>query len=215
MPLANDPFQWAVTIDDPGSLADYLPQSNPGVGPYLYYDAQSDIYELVTNLNLTSGVQLYLAAIDWAGEEGPGRLQLWDGWNSNDDFLDWPEHRRDTDQPDSADVSLNVSDLGTVMELIWTPQPQVQGEVTCFQGDRRPFIVYRRRHGAPKWEQISPLFTCNGSPPGGVIRFEDTDVEDGLYYTYTIVRLDPGGEFDVQYDMTTQCFGTCAGPPPN
>jgi len=213
-PLANDPFQWAVLVANPDALADHLPAQKPANGPYLFFEQQNEIYELVTNLNQTHSVLLYLAAIDWAGGEGPGRLKLWDGWNAFDDFLDWPEHRRDNDLPDGIDVSLNVTELAAALRVEWTPQPQVEGEVTCFQGDRRPFVVYRRRQGAQKWQQISPLFVCTGDPLGGVIGYEDADVEDGLYYTYGVVRLDPDGEFDVQYNTTTQCFGTCVGPPP-
>ena len=93
------------------------------------------------------------------------------------------------------------------MKVTWFPDPPCPSTGT----DELAFAVFRRRDGALRWQQISPLFNCWHCAPSPM-EFRDRDVQEDHWYTYTLLRLDAVGEFLRQHGPSpTTCFDTAAG----
>ena len=212
----NEPDQWGI-LPGAKTLDQLLPSSAPaGDGPYLIYKPSQNLYEMRVDLEDASNLVLRLRAIGWSGLEGQHTSYTWDGWQTGDLELSWPRFLPDNlivTQP--ADVALNVAPQAGYVQVRWDTEPDgCQGEAG---GDFQPFVVFRRRGHSPNWKQISPLFRCI-SISSVAEEFHDTDVEDGFYYTYTVIQLDRMGEFTHRRGPTTVCYpapGWCSGPVPD
>ncbi|HYV85620.1 MAG TPA: hypothetical protein VFB49_06910, partial [Patescibacteria group bacterium] len=63
---------------------------------------------------------------------------------------------------------------------------------------------FRRRGAAVRWQQVSPPFGCDLQAPDPTqLAWRDADVEQGLSYTYTVIRLGTRGEFEFRYGPAT------------
>jgi hypothetical protein len=185
------PGEWAV-LPGASTLDNLLPTSQPSTDTYLYYDDVDDIYILqaeLPNLSL-DGLVIGLVSVSWSGREGdfqPYTIQA-----LTDGVLEWPSIRQANwwGFPGNLVAAWNSGD-GSI-DLTWTANPN-----GCTDHADRPFIVFRRRGGNPRWEQISPPFGCDGTNTS--MLYKDYDVQPGFTYRYVVIRLARSGEFDAQF----------------
>jgi len=164
---------------------------------FLYYDVVKDLYVMQVDVGDREGLVLNLMAIGWSGREGQYESYRWEG-TPHDGLLEWPTFRVDNHAAFKLGDDLTATYVPALnrVDLTWTAQPQ-----GCVDDKSRPFIVFRRRGSATRWEQISPPFGCATGP---ALEFHDHDVEplpDGSprRHHYTVIRLGAAGEFLGQY----------------
>jgi hypothetical protein len=197
--------RWAVlpgatTLDNLGVTT--LPVEDE---PYLFYDELLNRWQMQVPMEEyeTANLVITLRAIGWTGWEGKGSNFHWNGWQTGDLELDWPEMPDDNfiaPDPGVNDV-LDVALRTGFNALAWDAYPD-----GCDEGADRPFVIFRRRGSSPRWRQVSPLFSCSsaaGNDPH--INYQDHDVEDGLEYTYVVIRFDKWGEFAHRFGPATIC----------
>jgi mono/diheme cytochrome c family protein len=189
--------EWAVK---PGAqhLGMLLPNSEPAGDAWLYYDDVDGVYVMQVNTGDTEGLVLDLVAIGWSGREGQYAPYRYAG-AANDGMLEWPSQRTTNSilfelQSDNLVASWNAGDQAN--DLTWTAAPD-----GCTEDALRPFVVFRKRGNATRWQQVSPPFRCDGGNTAMI--YKDRDVEPGLNYTYQVIRLGPGGEFQAEFGPQT------------
>jgi hypothetical protein len=199
-PDPAEPDQWtlrpnAKTLDQqPGVIPSTFicPTSLPSTGGFLCYDDLKGQYVMQAGVQETHDIILHLAAIGWSGQEGYSVPYVWDGWVP-DDVLDWPTLRAQNYLFEPAQASaLTVTPSAGTVQLTWSAYPS-----GCDGTAARPFIVFRKRGGADRWQQISPPFTCDGA--NTAMSYRDNDIQSGLSYTYTVIRLGSMGEFSFRF----------------
>jgi len=216
----GDAVFWTVR---PGAQSlEGLPNAPPPGDPYLIRTGDR-VYEMVARIEalgvaFSQPVRFYLAGVGSSGREGlavpfvPGVIERADG------MLDWPLHPdRNPALPVPAaggpDLSVQLTAVGGAspyMRVVWEPDPQ------CFSDpgfQNAPFVLLRRRDTAARWEQMAPLFVCWSHAPIDELHYDDADVQEGHWYSYTVVRLDGQGEFHRQHGPSTfTCFDTPEDP---
>ena len=208
--LSADPIapgKWKV-LANAVSLASRLDQVTDST-PKLTYDPVEKTYEMTVVAGKTDDIVLRLAVVGWSGKESATIPFRWAGFDTGDLTLEWPEWPRKNKLELPGTATLNVTPQPALGRtgVSWTPYPD-----GCNDGELRPFIVFRRRGSSPHWQQISPPFFCVS---GTNLDYHDTDVENGFYYSYVVVRLSAAGEFKHQFGPTPPlCYGTCTGPSP-
>lgn len=222
----GDEVYWIVK-SDAATLDQVLDTQPPTEDPYLIY-VDDRVYEMVTDViglgvPISPPVRFYLAGVGWSGREGLAAPFVASGLELADGTLDWPRHpERNPDlppPPDGPDLSIQLTPVGGAnpyMRVVWIPEPP------CSDTDwvDAPFALFRRRDNAARWQQLSPLFTCWSHAPIEELEYHDQDVQEGHWYSYTLLRLDRQGEFHRQHGPTDfTCFdtadpGTCTTPQP-
>jgi hypothetical protein len=196
------PPQWTLKATaKPLSQVIHIGANPPPTPPdtYLYYDDIEALYVMRVDLPDVKDLVLRLVGIGWSAQEGLSIPYVWDGWQPGDGVLDWPQFRSDNYRFQGPLATLTVTPAPGQMSLSWTAQPD-----GCVGGNDRPFIVFRKRGGAARWQQISPPFGCDLQAPDPTqLAYRDTDIEPGLSYTYTVIRLGARGEFEFRHGPAT------------
>jgi mono/diheme cytochrome c family protein len=196
-PMMNSvayPHQWIV-LNSALPLADRLPATGSN-NSSLAYDAIDDLYILDVDPqgDPLEGLVLNLVAVGWSGVEG--LYAPYDLGGKSGGVLEWPKFRTANHLFFLLD-DLEVNVAGQTIDVQWTAHPG-----GCVINDERPFVVFRKRGTASRWEQISPLIQCDTAnvPPFDML-FKDVDIEPGrnINYQYMVVRLSTTGEFMAQY----------------
>ena len=199
------PGAWAIkpgatTLDQvPG----FIRTTDPNATNFLYYNDLEQVYVMQANVGELDNLVLRLRALGWTGKEGLDIPHHWNGW-AVDTVLDWPRERSS---------NMLFQNLNTALTVTYSSGPErmtLEWSASNLYGctPAPDFVVFRRRGGATRWQQISPPFSCDMTAPDPTaLSFVDTDVQAGLSYTYTVVRLGQNGEFQVQYGPTTQTAG--------
>ncbi len=194
--------QWAVkTGAQPLSKVPGLVRTtDPDAPTFLYYNDLEDVYVLQADVEDVDDLRLTLGAIGWSGQRGHVAPHAWDGWTPPDGRLAWPQFRDENAwmPPDGDVLTATVEGSPARVRLAWTAYP-----AHC-DVNSRPFVVFRQRGGAPRWQQVSPPFNCNlAAADPTQLSFVDTDVEPGFQYRYRVVRQDAAGEFSHLYMLAT------------
>ena len=194
------PPQWTL-LPTAKPLSQLIPiGTNPPPTPtYLYYNDVEALYVMRVDLPDVKDLVLRLVGIGWSAAEGLSIPYVWDGWQPGDGVLDWPIFRSDNYRFEGPLATLTLAPAAGQMSLSWTAQPD-----GCAGGTARPFIVFRKRGAAVRWQQVSPPFGCDLQAPDPTqLAWRDADVEQGLSYTYTVIRLGLRGEFEFRYGPAT------------
>jgi hypothetical protein len=217
--------RWAVK-EAALALDQLLPLADPA--GTLTYDDVKRVYELQTHLASGDGERLlFLVAVGWTGCEGKGQTFRWSETGrvpAGDGELDWPEHDAGNPVVLAGDAAAYDPDLVLIQDVgpskihvFWTPYPSC---VVCTAPDvppgctdpddprAGPFAVFRRRAGAKSWQQISPLIDCWPDTSVNQMRFDDRDVQEDTWYTYTVVRQTKLGEFFMQHGPAYDAGGS-------
>jgi len=196
-PLDQQPsgIQGSSTFEcpDPGAL--------PPDQPFLCHQP-GGIYIMQVPIDETHDLVLRMSAVGWSGREGLWQPYTWDGWTPGDGVLDWPKVRSENYLFDAANAGLTatpgVNAGQQVIDVSWAPFP---GGCGAGPAGPRPFIVFRKRGTATRWQQISPPFVCTGQPSS--VDYQDRDIQSGFSYTYIVMRLTDVGEFRHRFGPAT------------